>query len=276
MEKETQDQSPVVSLSLDEVGLTDFQTQVSITRGTKVYHYQTTVSVVINLPPSRKGAHLSRFVESISEILSSEVQIHYSLEEMSSHVLRKLNERHPFEKGAITLDFIFFTNRITPVSQRPSIENYNAQLITWWDQGSILHKLTLGTYGSTACPHALSQNSANRTHIQRAYAEISLQGRTTDIPDMEDLCIILDESFSAPTFSLLKAEDEQWVVKRMWENPLFVEDVTRNLLQQALKHFSDRKLEVHAKTISQESIHKHNIISKGSTRTSPLKRDNNQ
>lgn len=271
MEKETQDQFPVVSLSLDEVGLTDFITQVSITRGTKIYRYQTTVSVVINLPPSRKGAHLSRFVESISEILSSEVHTHYSLEEMSSHVLETLNKRHPYEKGSVTLKFIFFSNKTTPVSQRSSIENYKAQLTTWWDHGEITHKLTLGTYGSTACPHALSQNSARRTHIQRAYAEISFQGETSDIPDMEDITIILDESFSAPTFSLLKAEDEQWIINQMWENPLFVEDVTRNLLQFALKHFSNRKLEIQATVISQESIHKHNIISKGSTRTDNFK-----
>jgi GTP cyclohydrolase FolE2 len=270
MEKETQDQFPLVSLSLDEVGLTDFITQVSITRGTKVYRYQTTVSVVINLPPSRKGAHLSRFVESISEILSSEVHTHYSLEEMSSHVLETLNKRHPYEKGSITLKFIFFANKTTPVSRRSSIENYHAKLTTWWDHGKIIHKLTLGTYGSTVCPHALSRNSANRTHIQRAYAEISFKGITSDIPDMEDLTMILDESFSAPTFSLLKAEDEQWIIDKMWKNPLFVEDVTRNLLQLALKHFSNRKLEIEAKVISQESIHKHNIISKGSTRTDSL------
>lgn len=267
MEKETQDQSPVVSLSLDEVGITDFQTQVSITRGTKIYRYQTTVRVVINLPPSRKGAHLSRFVESISEILTSEVHTHYSLEEMSIHVLQKLNERHPFEKGSISLKFIFFTTRTTPVSKKSSLENYDALLTTWLDQGRISHELSLGTYGSTACPHALSQSSTDHTHIQRAYAEISLQGRTQDIPDMEDISEILDQSFSAPTFSLLKAEDEQWVVKRMWENPLFVEDVTRNLLQLASDSFSDRELKIRAKTISQESIHKHNIMSKGSTRT---------
>ncbi|MFX0014197.1 MAG: GTP cyclohydrolase, FolE2/MptA family [Promethearchaeota archaeon] len=267
MEQETQDQNPNVSLSLDEVGLTDFQIQVNITRGTRVYHYQTTVSVVINLPPSRKGAHLSRFVESISEILSSEVHTHYSLEEMSIHVLQTLNEHHPFEKGSMTLEFIFFTNRTTPVSQRSSVENYNAQLTTWLNQGDITHDLTLGTYGSTACPHALSQNSAKRTHIQRAYAEISLKGRTADIPDMEDISMILDESFSAPTFSLIKAKDEQWIINHMWEHPFFVEDVTRNLLQFALKQFSDRRLEIRAKTISQESIHKHNIISKGSTKT---------
>lgn len=266
MEKETQDQSPDVLLSLDEVGLTDFKTQVSITRGTKVYRYETTVSVVTNLPPYRKGVHLSRFVESISEILSSEIHIHYSLEEMSIHVLQKLNERHPFEKGSIILGFIFFTNRTTPVSRRSSVENYDAQLTTWWDQEEIWHELTLGTFGSTVCPHALSQNSVNRTHIQRAYAEISLQGKTLEIPDLENVSLILDESFSAPTFSLLKAEDEQWIVNHMWDNPLFVEDVTRNLLQLASKHFSDKKLKIRAKTVSQESIHKHNIISKGSTR----------
>ncbi len=263
MKKETQDQAPSVPLSLDEVGLTDFKIQVSITRGTKVYCYNTNVSVVINLPSSKKGVHMSRFVESISEILSSEIHTHYSLEEMSIHVLKKLNELHEFEKASLTLSFTFFTNRITPVSKRTSIENYKALLTTWWDQGEIIHELTLGTYGNTVCPHALSQNSTGRTHIQRAYAELSLTGKTDDIPDMEDISKVLDRSFSSPTFSLLKVEDEQWLINRMWENPLFVEDVTRNLLEHASNQFKDRSLEIRAKTISQESIHKHNIISKG-------------
>jgi GTP cyclohydrolase-4 len=267
MEKETQDQPPSVPLSLDEVGLTDFKTQISVTRGTKIYRYITNVSVVINLPPSRKGVHMSRFVETISEILISEVHTHYSLEEMSLHVLQKLNERQQFEKGSITLSFPFFTNRTTPVSKQSSLENYNAELSTWWNHGEVLHKLTLGTYGSTVCPHALSQNKSNHTHIQRAYAEISLKGKTEDIPDMEEISMILDQSFSAPTFSLLKSEDEQWLINHMWDNPLFVEDVTRNLLELASENFSDRVLEICAKTVSQESIHKHNIISKGSTKT---------
>lgn len=267
MEKETQDQPPSIPLSLDEVGLTDFKTQISVTRGTKIYRYIMNVSVVINLPPSRKGVHMSRFVETISETLISEVHTHYSLEEMSIHVLQKLNERHQFEKGLITLSFPFFTNRTTPVSKQSSLENYNAELSTWWNHGEVLHKLTLGTYGSTVCPHALSQNKSNHTHIQRAYAEISLKGKTEDIPDMEEISMILDQSFSAPTFSLLKSEDEQWLINHMWDNPLFVEDVTRNLLELASENFSDRALEIYAKTVSQESIHKHNIISKGSTKT---------
>ncbi|MHA2306278.1 MAG: GTP cyclohydrolase, FolE2/MptA family [Candidatus Hodarchaeales archaeon] len=263
MKNDTQDQEPSVPISLDEVGLTDFKTQVSITRGTKLYSYNTDVSVVINLPSSKKGVHMSRFVESISEILSSEIHTHHSLEKMSIHLLNKLNERHEFEKASIELKFTFFTTRITPVSRKSSIENYQAIITTWWNKGKIMHELTLGTYGNTVCPHALSGSPDKHTHIQRAFGKLSLKGKTDDIPDMEDVSKILDSSFSAPTYSLLKAEDEQWLVDRMWENPLFVEDVTRNLLEFASKKFQNRTLEIRATTISQESIHKHNIMSRG-------------
>ncbi|MHA1974674.1 MAG: GTP cyclohydrolase I FolE2 [Candidatus Hodarchaeales archaeon] len=264
MNHNTQDQTPRVLISLDEVGVTDFHTQISITRGTRVYRYTTTVSVVINLPSSIKGAHLSRFVETISDVLSSEIHTHYSLEEMSIHVLKKLHERHSFDNASITLKFLFFTSRTTPVTRKESIEHYKAELTTWWHNEAIEHELSLGTFGSTACPHALAQNISEHTHIQRAYAEISIKGKTEDIPDMEDLSKLIDQSFSAPSFSLLKSEDEQWVVDRMYENPLFVEDVTRNLLELASTHYSQKKVLVKAKTISQESIHKHNVVSKGS------------
>ena len=53
----------------------------------------------------------------------------------------------------------------------------------------------------------------------------------------------------------------------MFENPLFVEDVTRNLLLNSVNTFPDSDLEISASTISLESIHKHNVISKGKITT---------
>ena len=267
MNLETQDQKPEIPLSLDEVGITDFRTQISITRGTKIYRYTTNITVVINLPRSKKGAHMSRFIESIAEILSTKIGSFYSLEEMSIQVLEELNSRHPFKTGSVVLDFDFFTPRITPVSKRKTIENYRGRLCTTWNNGNVTHQLSLGTFGSTACPHALKKSKGKRTHIQRAYAEVTVVGITSEIPDMENISKILDESFSAPSFSLLKSEDEQWVVDKMYNNPLFVEDVTRNILKKMEKTFSNKVLEITAKTTSQESIHKHNVISKGTTST---------
>ncbi len=264
--QDMQDEEPKYHLSLDEVGVTDFYTQISVTRGTKIYRYTLKITVVINLPSSRKGAHLSRFVEAIADILSSEEQSYYSLEEMSIHILKTLNERHPFEKGSITLDFIFFASRLTPASKKKTKESYIAKLITTWELGNTLHELQLGTYGNTVCPHALSLNKTGNTHIQRAYGEVRVKGRTEDIPDMEELSRVLDQSFSAPTYSLLKSEDELWIVNQMHKNPLFVEDVTRNILEFTKEKFSHHDLEIQAKTVSQESIHKHNVVSKGSIR----------
>jgi GTP cyclohydrolase-4 len=267
MNLETQDQKPEIQLSLDEVGITDFRTQISITRGTKVYQYTANITVVINLPQSKKGVHMSRIIESIAEILSTKTGSFYSLEEMSIQVVKELNSRHPFETGSIVIEFEFFTPRMTPVSKRKSMENYRGRLCTIWNKGNVKHELSLGTFGSTACPHALKKSKGERTHIQRAYAEVTIIGSTSDIPDMEDISIILDSSFSAPSFSLLKSEDEQWVVDRMYDNPLFAEDVTRNVLKNMANAFSNQNLDITAKTTSFESIHKHNVISKGRTST---------
>ena len=264
---ETQDQKPKVELMLDEVGITDFRTQISITRGTKIYRYTTNITVVINLPQSKKGVHMSRIIESIAEILSTKTGSYYSLEEMTIQVLEELNSRHPFHTGSVVIEFEFFTPRFTPVSKRKSVENYRGRLCTFWNRSKVTHELSLGTYGSTACPHALEKNKRKRTHIQRAFAEVCVKGSTNDIPDMEDISKILDGCFSAPSFSLLKSEDEQWVVDRMYENPLFVEDVTRNILKNMAEAFSKQDLEISAKTISLESIHKHNVMSKGTTST---------
>ena len=269
MNQDTQDQSPNIQLSLDEVGISDFRAQITVTRGTKIYRYTTNISVVINLPANRKGVHMSRLIESISEILSKKARKEdfFSLEEMSIQVLKELNTRHSFEIGNIVLNFDFFTPRITPVSKKTSMESYQGRLKTDYRHGKISHELSLGTFGSTACPHALANSKNNRTHIQRAYGEVTLKGETSEIPDMEIISKILDQSFSSPTYSLLKSEDEQWVINQMFDNPLFVEDVTRNLLENTASTFINHKLEISAKVTSLESIHKHNVISKGSTTT---------
>ena len=84
-------------------------------------------------------------------------------------------------------------------------------------------------------------------------------GRIGSLPNFEDLIHILEESFSSPTFSVLKTEDEAWVVKTMFENPKFCEDVARSILGHADKKFSGN-LNFHAFVRSEESIHKHDVI----------------
>lgn len=70
---------------------------------------------------------------------------------------------------------------------------------------------------------------------------------------------ICESSFSSPTFSLLKSEDEKFLVEKMHSNPKFVEDLVRECFEK-VKNLGI-KAKVHIKAVSYESIHKHNVIS---------------
>ena len=76
---------------------------------------------------------------------------------------------------------------------------------------------------------------------------------------MEELIEICEKSFSSPTFTVLKTNDEAAVVEEMFRNPKFVEDVARDCFRMAKNlNFKGR---VKIRATSFESIHKHNAIS---------------
>jgi GTP cyclohydrolase I len=73
---------------------------------------------------------------------------------------------------------------------------------------------------------------------------------------IEDLITLIEESASGEVFSLLKRSDEKYVTEKAFENPMFVEDVVRNV---AVKLNSDPNFtwySVEAENF--ESIHYHN------------------
>ena len=82
--------------------------------------------------------------------------------------------------------------------------------------------------------------------------------RGTEVVDADDLISIVEKSFSSPTYSILKRREEAELVLRAHAKPKFVEDVTRGVIDAARKRFPGCK--IHVKTISQESIHRHDVI----------------
>ena len=112
------------------------------------------------------------------------------------------------------------------------------------------------------------ENSPNqRTHVQRALGKLQVKGELDQLPSFESMVKVLRNSFPAETYSILKTEDEQSVIDCMYDNPMFVEDVCRNILGRAKESFSDKKLDLIAVVNSLESIHKHDVVAKGSTKT---------
>jgi GTP cyclohydrolase-4 len=265
---ETQNEKPKVEISLDYVGITNFKTLLVITRNGKTFHLTPIIEATINLPAEIKGVHMSRISESVVEIINDERNAHNSVEELSLQVLKKLQEKHPYTNAHLSMNFDFFYETKTPVSKKKTFEVVNVTVKTWVEKDKKYQVGIIVEYiGNTVCPHAMENSPEKRTHVQRALGKLSVKGTLDQMPSFESMVEILKTSFPAETFSILKTEDEQSVIDCMYDNPMFVEDVCRNILANAKKIYKDKKLELEAIAKSLESIHKHDVIAKGSAKT---------
>jgi GTP cyclohydrolase I len=85
---------------------------------------------------------------------------------------------------------------------------------------------------------------------------VTLQVRSRQPIWIEDLIALVEGSASSELYSLLKRQDEKAVTERAYENPVFVEDLVRNV---ALKLNAQPEVtwyKVEAENF--ESIHNHN------------------
>ena len=220
------------------------------------------------LPADIKGAHMSRISESIVEIINDERNAHNSVEELSIQVLKKLKGKHPFSQAHLSLNFDFFYETKTPATKKKTFEVTNVTVETWITEGQENQTAISVEYiGNTVCPHALENNPQKRTHVQRALGKLTMKGTIDQMPSFESIVAVLKKSFPSETFSILKTEDEQSVIDCMYDNPMFVEDVCRSILARAKEEFTDKKLDLTAIVHSLESIHKHDVIAKGSAKT---------
>ena len=71
MNKETQEDTPTVPAKLERVGITNLRTLVKTGFSGK-YKFVPTFEIYIDLCEEKKGVHMSRLVESISEIVTEE------------------------------------------------------------------------------------------------------------------------------------------------------------------------------------------------------------
>jgi GTP cyclohydrolase I len=106
---------------------------------------------------------------------------------------------------------------------------------------------------STLCPCS-KEISEYGAHNQRG--EVKLQVRFKKFIWIEDLIHLVEDCSSSDVYSVLKREDEKYVTERAYDNPMFVEDVVREI---ATKLNNDPNITWFAvESENFESIHNHN------------------
>jgi len=261
-EIELQDKKPEIKESLERVGITGLKSIVMTNWKNRKYNFVPEIELTLDLDKERKGIHMSRLVESIAECIEEEVEIrHGSLEEVEKSILEKLKEKHPFNHAEITMKTDLIIPQKTPVTGKRTMEAHEISVKVSCNNGVYTKVLKVKVLGNTVCPHAMNKNKG-RTHIQRAMGMLEIETEYEHEIELEEMIKCVELAFPSEVYTLLKTEDERYIVNEMFQNPKFVEDVTRGILINAKRKFKNCK--IRAKTISQESIHRHDVIAEGS------------
>jgi GTP cyclohydrolase IV len=255
----TQDRLPKVKETIDRVGIAGLRTGLKLTTNSTETYFTAEIDLFIDLDTERKGIHMSRLVESINEVISkSSRQPKDSFENLGMDILRELKKRHKYSNGEIAIKTTLMMRRHTPVTNKPTDEPYDITVGVICRGDSFYKNLRVKAIGNTLCPHSL-ETTRGKAHVQRAEVELQVEVPIDEEIRLEELVEICEKSFSSPTYTVLKTNDEAAVVEEMFKNPKFVEDVARDCFRLAKNlNFKGR---VKIRATSFESIHKHNAIS---------------
>ena len=177
-------------------------------------------------------------------------------------MLRDLKKRLDAESAQIEVEFPYFLQRKAPVSGLSAPMDYRCTFIGHSNGSMDDFLLRVRVPVGTLCPCS-KEISDYGAHNQRGYVSVTIRTRQNaegswDFLWIEELVDIAERSASVPIYPLLKRTDERYVTMQAYDNPVFVEDVVRNVAER-LKSDS-RVIWFEVRTVNHESIHNHSAF----------------
>jgi GTP cyclohydrolase I len=235
-------------LPINKVGVRGLRFPIQVRdKAHSVQNTVATIGMFVDLPKEFKGTHMSRFIE----VLNAHGNIIHV--ENIPDILHALQKKLNASTSHLEVEFPYFMVKRSPVSQGESLMDYVARFDAAAINGKIDFVLTVRAHVTTLCPcsKAIARYGA---HNQRGLVTVALRfSRTVWI---EDVVAIIESSASSELYALLKRQDEKYVTERAYENPVFVEDLVRNVALQLNAHPLVTWYKVEAENF--ESIHNHN------------------
>lgn len=233
-------------IPIDKVGVKNLSYPITVldkVNGTQ--HTVGSINMYVNLPHRFRGTHMSRFVEILNE---HHRELHI---DKIGEVLRKMKTKLHAKEAHMEVTFPYFIEKSAPVTQAKSLLEYRCIF-----KGTLGKKkdfiLTVEVPVTTLCPCS-KELSERGAHNQRSL--IRIQIRYHGFIWIEELIELAESSASSPLYALLKRKDEKAVTEQAYDNPMFVEDVVREV---AKKLDIDPRISwYHVQSENMESIHNH-------------------
>lgn len=243
------------------------------------------MDLFVDLPASQKGSHMSRNLELVTDIIDSNLEKPLpDLETFCAKIAELLFKKHEYANfSEVKAEADYFVERTYP-SGKKGLEPYKIVAeARAKNTGEIKKLIGVKSIGMTACPCAMEVirkiDKYDKKEIPPSHNQRNITTLMIEVPgddksvDANDLIDIVEDSFSSPTYSILKRGEEGELVYNAHKNPKFVEDVVRDILSKILTKYKnlDDDVLVVVRSESEESIHKHNAFAERITTLGELR-----
>ncbi len=239
-------------IPINKVGVKDIRYPINVLdRNRGKQHTVGTINMYVDLPHNFKGTHMSRFIEILNEY-RREISVNNFMT-----ILVSIRERLQAASAHLEVEFPYFIEKDAPVSGASGLMEYHCNMKGSINGGDMDLMIEVAVPVSTLCPcsKAISERGA---HNQRGVIRIGF--RSSEFVWIEEMIEIAEKSASCGVYSILKREDEKHVTEKAFDNPVFVEDVVRNVAEklQAMDQIYWYRVDVE----NFESIHNHSAYAR--------------
>jgi GTP cyclohydrolase I/GTP cyclohydrolase-4 len=287
---DVQARQPSVSLSLSQVGVTGVEKVIRIRHNGTEQLFSARFECVVDLGPSQKGAHMSRFEEVVNEAIGQVVlnEAPFKAETLAQHIAELVRERQGARRAEVRVHARFPEHKPAPVSGIQTQELYTLHGLATTTEKGTRRLIGVTAQGMTACPCAqeLVAATARERLTEEGFDEQEIEKIIEAVPvathnqrglgtlyigcpencdqeiDAATLLQIVESSMSSEIYELMKRSDEAHVVEKAHRRPRFVEDCVREMIKGVVEQFPalEDAAFVSARQENLETIHQHNVV----------------
>ena len=177
-----------------------------------------------------------------------------SIEHVPS-ILEKMRERLNADTAHFELEFPYFMEKLAPVTGKRGVMGYTCAFEAC-SGGHEDFVIRVEVPVTTLCPCS-KEIAEYGAHNQRGLVKLSVRFKEETIW-LEELIELIEDSGSCALYPVLKRPDEKWVTEKAYDNPRFVEDLSREVVVRLRKDKRVRWFSVEVENF--ESIPAHNSL----------------
>jgi GTP cyclohydrolase I/GTP cyclohydrolase-4 len=285
LDDDLQASEPDVRLGLSRAGVVGASKAIRISYGGVEQQIAADIECTVDLDPSQKGVHMSRFPElfeeAIEEVVIGEA---FLIEVLAEHIAAHIVERQRALRAHVHISARYPIQRTTPVTGLPTQEMVELIGIAAASARGVRRLVGVEAAGINACPCAqgLVRGRASERLLEAGFDDGDVERILELVPiathnqrgrgtlyvgtqasvNAEQLVGLVEGSMSAPVYELLKRPDELFVVEHAHLQPRFVEDSVRIALKGVLDSYPalDDSDFVFSRQVNLETIHTHDVL----------------